>query len=551
MVINEVLTHAAPPLEDTIELRNTGTSPLNLGGWYVSNSQDHPRKYRIPNGTSIPAGGYLVINQSQFNTGPEAFGLDAVHGDEVWVVATDANGNLTGGRVGAAIGPTLNGVSVGRFPTSVGVDYPALTARSFGQPNGAPEVGPIVINEIHYNPPPGAGAEDEYVELLNVTAAPVSLFHATVPANTWKIAGGINFTFPQGVILPAGGFGLVVRFDPADAVTLGAFRSRQSVPVSVPIFGPFTGSLDNGGDDVELRRPDAPQPAGAPDAGYVPYVLVDQVNYGDKAPWPSGAVDGGGLSLQRKAPTLYGNEPLNWVAGLPSAGIANGPGVAVPPVVNTQPVGQTVHEGTSPALTVSVTGVGPLAYQWRRNQIPVPHATNASYALTFAVSEDTGTYDVIVSNPGGSTLSASAELRVVVPPLILGAPVNVQTRLGTTASFTVVARGDAPLTYRWQKNGVDLPGETNPSLVRTNIQLADEGTYEVTLVNGVGQASAAATLQVLINPTMLQNPLSQSVVIGSPITLSATFSGNPLPFTNEWRKISPLPLFTNVHIVQA
>ena len=37
----------------------------------------------------------------------------------------------------------------------------------------------------------------------------------------------------------------------------------------------------------------APQPAGAPDAGYVPYVLVDQVNYGDKAPWPSGAVDGG------------------------------------------------------------------------------------------------------------------------------------------------------------------------------------------------------------------------------------------------------------------
>jgi len=119
----------------------------------------------------------------------------------------------------------------------------------------------------------------------------------------------------------------------------------------------------------------------------------------------------GGLSLQRKAPTLYGNEPLNWVAGLPSAGITNGPGVAVPPVVNTQPVSQTVHEGTSPALTVSVTGVGPLAYQWRRNQIPVPKCDQRVIRAHLCGEEDTGTYDVIVSNPGGSTLSASAELR--------------------------------------------------------------------------------------------------------------------------------------------
>jgi hypothetical protein len=56
----------------------------------------------------------------------------------------------------------------------------------------------------------------------------------------------------------------------------------------------------------------------------VPYVIADRVNYADASPWPGGAVDGGGLSLQRLAGTLYGNEPLNWVAATPTPGTGNG-----------------------------------------------------------------------------------------------------------------------------------------------------------------------------------------------------------------------------------
>ena len=58
----------------------------------------------------------------------------------------------------------------------------------------------------------------------------------------------------------------------------------------------------------------------APDAGFVPYVLVDRVSYDDATPWPVGDVDGGGLSLQRIAPNLYGNEPLNWIGSAPTPG---------------------------------------------------------------------------------------------------------------------------------------------------------------------------------------------------------------------------------------
>ena len=39
LVINEVLTHTDPPLEDAIEVQNTGTNTLNIAGWWISNSQ--------------------------------------------------------------------------------------------------------------------------------------------------------------------------------------------------------------------------------------------------------------------------------------------------------------------------------------------------------------------------------------------------------------------------------------------------------------------------------------------------------------------------------
>src|SRR5439155_14509989 len=136
--------------------------------------------------------------------------------------------------------------------------------------------------------------------------------------------------------------------------------------------------LDNGGEQVELYMPDAPQPAGGPHPGWVPQVLVDLVNYSDRPPWPSGAVDGGGLSLQRRNVTEYGNEPLNWMAALPTPAAANGAAIVAPPVVTRSPANEIVMEDTAVSLTVAAAGAGPLSYQWRHNAINLPGATNAA-----------------------------------------------------------------------------------------------------------------------------------------------------------------------------
>jgi len=111
----------------------------------------------------------------------------------------------------------------------------------------------------------------------------------------------------------------LVNFDPATNVTaLSAFRDKYGVSNTVPIYGPFTGRLENATDTVALYGP-VTLSAGE---SFVPYAPLDQVTYSNGAPWPSTA-DGSGASLQRKIPPGYGNWPTNWYAAPASAGRAN------------------------------------------------------------------------------------------------------------------------------------------------------------------------------------------------------------------------------------
>ncbi|HOS85230.1 MAG TPA: lamin tail domain-containing protein, partial [Bacteroidales bacterium] len=46
---------------DWVELYNPGTSSVNIGGYYLTDDKDEPRKWQIPTGTSIAAKGYLLV----------------------------------------------------------------------------------------------------------------------------------------------------------------------------------------------------------------------------------------------------------------------------------------------------------------------------------------------------------------------------------------------------------------------------------------------------------------------------------------------------------
>jgi hypothetical protein len=341
--VNEVLSHADPPLEEAIELYNSGANAVALDGWYISDNETNFTKYQIPNGTLLAADGYEVFYQDEFDgSNAVPFALNPAHGGAVYVSQADILGNLTGYRALVSFGAADDGVSFGRFLTSVGVDFTAMSSITFGQDNPStvaqfrtgtgltnsyPKVGPVVINEIMYDPIAVGGIENttnEYIELFNMTSNAVPLYDPTAATDTWKLNGDVNYVFPGGVILPAGGYLVLVGFDPvADPSALVEFTATYNLAANFSIYGPYPGGpLDNNGGTLQLFKPGAPEIAPAADAGFVPYILVDSVTYSSGSPWPPAAA-GGGMSLQRDYLGLYGNEPLNWVASTPNPGSRN------------------------------------------------------------------------------------------------------------------------------------------------------------------------------------------------------------------------------------
>lgn len=307
IVVNEVLTHTDPPQRDAVELHNPTNADMDLSGWFLTDDAAAPTKYRIPNGTLLPAGGYIFFDDSQFNTGTDGnvpFAFSSL-GEEVYLFSATTNGQLTGYNHGFAFGAAFNNVSFGRYLNSVGEElFPAQTEMSLGAPNLGPHVGPIVLNEIHYHP---AGAEDdEFVELLNISDETVAFFDLEYPTNTW-IFRGIGYTFPAGITLDPAELLLLVPIEPA------VFRAKYSVPADVQILGPYAGRLANDGERLALDAPDGFT------AGMVPYVTIEEVRYNDDSPWPP-AADGSGASLQRVSALAFGNDPINWLAATPTPG---------------------------------------------------------------------------------------------------------------------------------------------------------------------------------------------------------------------------------------
>ena len=211
-----------------------------------------------------------------------------------------------------------------------GVDAPESIfafRKGRGGTNTGPQVGPVVISEIMYEGQQNVAGLDqaqlEYVELHNISDYAAPLFNPIEPQNTWWLRGGVKLDFPTNTVLQPGGFLLIGGFDPAAEPTVAErFREHYNVPISVPIIGPFDGRLANGGESVRLFQPDNTQGLGHEDAGFVPYLPVETVSYNNREPWPSDA-DGTGLSLQRKEAGKFGNEPDNWLAAAPTAGLAN------------------------------------------------------------------------------------------------------------------------------------------------------------------------------------------------------------------------------------
>ncbi|MBN2272598.1 MAG: lamin tail domain-containing protein, partial [Sedimentisphaerales bacterium] len=257
------------------------------------------------------------------------------------------------------------------------------------------KVGPVVINEIHYDPDVKTELA-EFVELYNVTDESVNI-------GGWQFTRGIEFVFQPGTLIPPDGY-LVVAQNPAKFQAKFGFAP----------FGPFAGKLGNDSDTITLRDADNEK--------------VDEVSYQLGFPWPTVGESvpaahpptGTGHSIQLINPGMDNDLGGSWRSKSPTPGGANLCLAAnAPPLMRqvdhtpNQPVG-----GETVKITVKVTDSDGVDSVTLAYQVVEPgdyiamndarFATNWTYVQMF----DDGTHGDVTPHNDKYTAIIPAEVQV-------------------------------------------------------------------------------------------------------------------------------------------
>ncbi len=204
--------------------------------------------------------------------------------------------------------------------------FSVLVAAIFGcltLPSPADEDTTAIISEIQYHP---AGTASEWIEFHN-------LHGVNLEVGGWKLAGAVTYTIPADTVIPGHGY-LVIAANPSDPALTAASA-----------LGPWTGSLDNGGEEIRLENKNGR--------------IMDLVNYSDSGRWPIGA-DGSGATLARINVESAASEPERWSA---SRAVGGTPGAenfdfAAPQLPGASLVLNEISAATDPDFRVELANLG-------------------------------------------------------------------------------------------------------------------------------------------------------------------------------------------------
>jgi len=178
---------------------------------------------------------------------------------------------------------------------------------------GAPDNAVMLVDHLRVSElmvDPEGGGDFEFIEIQNTSST------VTLNLEGAKFTSGVDYVFPAGAALGPGARALVVS-----ALDLAAFRAHYGLDAGVRLFGPYTGSLDNGGEELVLKT----APAGQEIVAFA---------FNDRRGWPVPAF-GAGHSLvaldrsQSGQATGSLDYPGNWRASTYRGG---SPGAEEPPV---------------------------------------------------------------------------------------------------------------------------------------------------------------------------------------------------------------------------
>jgi uncharacterized delta-60 repeat protein len=187
-----------------------------------------------------------------------------------------------------------------------------------------------------------------------------------------------------------------------------------------------------------------------------------------------------------------------------------------------------VFDYTTNGATWTSLGAGArIAGGWQLTGVPVP--VNASVRARGYVSG--GQY-----NGSGSLVET-----ITGPVVITRQPDNAAADAGTAVSFSVLAGGTAPLSYRWRKNGAllgdggSISGSQTATLTLNNVLGVNIGGYSVIATNASGSVTSSVAFLTVRDPVIITQPASQDVNSGQTAAFSVTAAGTPT-LSYQWRK---------------
>ncbi len=182
-------------------------------------------------------------------------------------------------------------------------------------------------------------------------------------------------------------------------------------------------------------------------------------------------------------------------------------------------------------------------FQWRRNGIDIPGATNFVLTVGPFVPALAGRYSLLAVTASGQTLvSDEGEVTLVGPataaPVFLLQPLSRTVPPGSCVTLAAEAEGAADGMYQWYKDGIPVSGATSRTLFLVDVSAADAARYRVDAGPPGGPVTAGTEALLTVSgpsasfaPLLLQPPAARSVTFaaGTPASLSVVVAGSPAP----------------------
>ncbi|NXL89730.1 HMCN1 protein, partial [Alectura lathami] len=230
--------------------------------------------------------------------------------------------------------------------------------------------------------------------------------------------------------------------------------------------------------------------------------------------------------------------------------------VHVPPSISGSSDMVTVVVNNPVRLECEARGIPAPILTWLKDGSPVSSFSNGLQvlsggrvlALTSAQIGDTGKYTCVAVNAAGES-QRDIDLRVYVPPNIMGEEQNVSVLISQALELLCQSNAVPPPVLMWLKDGQPLlkkPGlsisEDGSVLKIEGAQVQDTGRYTCEATNVAGKTERSYNVNIWVSPSIYgSEDISQLTVIeGSLISLICESSGIPPP-NLTWKKSgSPL-----------